>query len=138
MYSERWLVRKLENYIGYTIGNLKAAKKMLRKKCPPQHVFCQLRSAEANLAENISKIFDEANRKDLTNRINRLLNRKNLSPESAETLTGIQKQLGKASVKQLLRFEKTVKKMEQLFCWFLFLQTDFLEPLLQNPLWPDL
>ena len=138
MYSERRLVQEIRNYLGYAKGNLQAARKMLRGKRSPFDVYCQLRSAEVNFVENGLKKFDEANRKDLTTRINRLLNRKNLPPESAETLTGIQEQLGQASVKQLLRFEKAVKKIEQLFCWLLFLQTDFLEPLLQNPLWPVL
>ncbi len=138
MYSERWRVRKIINRCHYTMKNLLKAEEMLKQGRPAQDVYCQLRAAQGGIQKILDKPFTDANRVDINNRINKLFEQENLSPESAETLTGIQKQLGKAPVKQLLRFEKTVKKMEQLFCWLLFLQTDFLEPLLQNPLWPDL
>ncbi len=115
MYSERKLIRKIENYLGYTIGNLNAAKKMLRKKSPVHHVYCQLRSAKVNLDENVLENFLDANRIDLNMRINRLLQNEKLDQQSAETLMGIQKQISKADMKELKGFSKTVKKIEQLF-----------------------
>ena len=134
MYNDRKLIREIENYLGYTIGNLTAAKKMLRNKRPAHDVFCQLKSGKANLDKNVLENFFDANRLDLNERINRLLQNKNLDQQSAETLTGIQKQISKADMKQLKCFSKTVSKIEQLFFWLLVLQTDFFDLLLQNPL----
>lgn len=138
MYLERRLVKIMENSLGYAIGNLKAAKKMLRDKRPAHDVFCQLNSGKVNLDKNVLENFFDANRRDLNLRINKLFEQENLSPESAETLAYIQKQISKADMKELKCFSKTIHKIEQLFFWLLLWQADFFELLLRNPLWPDL
>ena len=134
MYSEKWLCKKILNRLHYTMKNMSSAEKMLLEKRPPQDVFCQLRAAQGGIKKILEDIFDEACRKDLTQRINRLLQCHDLTAEQAETLTGIRKQIGACTINKLLRLEIKVKNIERHFL-FLGLQCiSFFNELLQNPL----
>lgn len=136
MYSERAQCRKIKNQLNYSIAHLKKALEKLLQKCAPQDVYCQLRAAEGGINKINNTLLKEALITDLAVRINRLQDTKPLSAESAETLAGIQKKMHKVQTKQLLKLELLVRGIEGLYFFFLFLDINFLEPLLQNsPLW---